>query len=89
MALSIKNESTDQLVRRYAKVRKTTCTKAVHLAVSDALRREGHTIDDDEEQRVAEFLDFVHTLQVDVAAAPTLDNRTPDDILYDADGLPH
>lgn len=89
MALSIKNERTDNIVRRYAKIHNTSCTQAIHIAVADAMRREGHAVDEGEERQVEDFLTLVHKLQVEVAAAPMLDERTPDEILYDDDGLPH
>jgi antitoxin VapB len=86
MALSIKDESTDRLVRRYARLHGTSYTKAINRAVADALRREGQPVNDDEEEE--DFLTFVHRLQARVAKHPIIDPRDPDDILYDENGLP-
>jgi antitoxin VapB len=86
MALSIKDESTDRLVRRYARLHGTSYTKAINRAVADALRREGQPVNDDEEEE--DFLTFVHRLQARVAKYPIIDPRDPDDILYDENGLP-
>lgn len=57
------------------------------MAVGDALKREGHVVDT-REPRVDEYLAFLGDLQRRIAAAPTLDPRHPDEILYDEDGLP-
>lgn len=89
MALSIKDEQTDRLVRRYARLRGTSFTGAIRLAVSDALRREGEPVEEDErERRARAFRERVREIQERVAALPTLDPRHPDEILYDEDGLP-
>lgn len=89
MALSIKDERADRLVRRYAKLHNTTYTGAIIQTFSEALRREGIAEDEASEEKLKDFLAFVHKLQAEVAAAPILDDRTPDEILYDEDGLPH
>lgn len=89
MALSIKDAETDRLVRRYAALRRTSFTDAIRLAVGDAIRREGHAIEDDvAERRRLEFIARVRKLQAEVAAAPALDDRNHAEILYDEDGLP-
>lgn len=88
MALSIKDERADRLVRRYAKLHNTTYTGAIIQTFSEALRREGVAEDEASEEKLKDFLAFVHDLQARVAALPVLDPRDPDDILYDDDGLP-
>ena len=87
MALSIKDESTDRLVRRYARLHGTSYTKAINRAVSDALRREGQPVSDDGVDD--DFLTFIQKLQHRVAKHPILDERSPDEIIgYDEHGLP-
>jgi antitoxin VapB len=89
MALSIKDEDTDRLVRRYARIHRTSYTRAINMAVAEALKREGHAEDSEERDRKARlFLAEVRKIQERVAALPMLDPRDPDEILYDADGLP-
>lgn len=82
MALSIKDEATDQLVRRYAALRKTNFTEAIRIAVGDALRRESGSEDEaDRRRRLREIQDRV--------AAWPRDPRTDDEIMgYDEHGLP-
>lgn len=82
MALSIKDVATDQLVRRYAALRKTSFTDAVRIAVGEALRREGREQDEDDRWR------RLREIQDRVAAWPS-DPRSDDEILgYDEHGLP-
>ncbi len=89
MALSIKDEETDRLVRRYARAKGVSYTAAIRLAVSDALRRSGETIaDPDAEQRLAAYRAVAREVRQTYTAMPTLDPRDPDAILYDKDGLP-
>ena len=89
MALSIKDESTDRLVRRYAKLHRTSFTGAIKMAVGDALKREGQDVDETDRERVArEFKAAVAAMQERVAKLPILDARTPDEMLYDEDGIP-
>lgn len=89
MALSIKDESTDRLVRRYAKLHRTSFTGAIKMAVGDALKREGQDVDETDRERVArEFKAVIKEVQERVAKLPVLDPRTPDEMLYDEDGIP-
>jgi len=89
MALSIKDEETDRLVRRYARLHDTSYTGAIKRAVSDALKREGQPVEETERERIARaFRDRVREAQQAYAALPTLDPRDLDEILYDEDGLP-
>ncbi len=89
MALSIKDEETDRLVRRYARAKGVSYTAAIKLAVSDALRRSGEpVVDPDAEQRLAEYRSVAREVRQAYVAMPTLDPRDPDTILFDKDGLP-
>ena len=89
MALSIKDDATDQLVRRYAMLHRTSFTGAIKLALTEALRREGHPTEESDAERVArEFGQRVREIRSRYNALPTLDPRSPDEILYDEDGLP-
>lgn len=89
MALSIKDESTDRLVRRYAKLHRTSFTGAIKMAVGDALKREGQDVEETDRERVArEFKAVIKEVQERVAKLPVLDPRTPDEMLYDEDGIP-
>ncbi len=54
MALSIKDEQTVHLVRRYAELHRTTYAGAIRKAVAEALKLEGHDIEEpDREQPFA------------------------------------
>ncbi len=86
MALSIKDDRTDRMVRQYARLHHTSYTAAIRRAVGEALEREGHPIA--VEEKLEDFRAFVRGLQVQIAAAPTLDSRPIDEMLYDEDGLP-
>ncbi|SFK33202.1 hypothetical protein SAMN03159338_3907 [Sphingomonas sp. NFR04] len=89
MALSIKDEETDRLVRRYARAKGVSYTAAIKLAVSEAMRRSGDSVaDPDVEQRLADYRSVAREVRQAYAAMPTLDPRDADAILYDEDGLP-
>ncbi len=84
MALSIKDEETDRLVRRLARARKTSFTGAIRLAVSNELARGGPTPDERER-----FLQAVREAQEIVRRSPIDWSRSEDDILgYDENGIP-
>lgn len=89
MALSIKDEGTDRLVRRYARLHRTSFTGAIRMAVGEALKREGHAVEETERERIArEFKAAVAEMHERVAKLPILDDRTPEEMLYDEDGIP-
>ncbi|KTF67231.1 type II toxin-antitoxin system VapB family antitoxin [Sphingomonas sp. HT-1] len=89
MALSIKDEETDRLVRRYARAKGVSYTTAIRMAVTEALRRSGEPVTDpDAEQRLTVYRSVVNEVRQAYAALPTLDMRDPDAILYDKNGLP-
>jgi antitoxin VapB len=92
MATQIKDPETDRLVKRYAKLHRTSPEQAVRRAVGDALLREGHPLEErtpEERERIkADFIATVREIQARVRELPVLDPRHPDDILYDEDGIP-
>lgn len=89
MALSIKDEETDRLVRRLARAKRTSFTGAIRLAVSNELRRSGI---DDGIKRNEEFIKAVREAQAMFRAMPVdpeLAALTEDEILgYDENGIP-
>lgn len=84
MALSIKDPETDALVRKLARMRRTSFTGAIRLAVSNELAKEERPVKDVEKIRAS-----VAEIQRLFASLPVLDDRTPDEIIgYDDNGLP-
>ena len=81
MALSIKNLEAEQLARELARERGTTVTRAVILALEDALRRARG-------RRVAPSMrDAILEISDRCAALPDRDARTAEEILgYDERG---
>lgn len=80
MALSIKDEETDQLVRRYARAKGVSYTMAIRMAVRDAMDRDRSSAET--------FADRLRRAQT-VAAREPRNDRSADDILgYDEHGLP-
>lgn len=83
MALSIKDEDTDRLVRRYAQLKKMSYTRAIRVAITDALDREGALPEGES------FTEVVRRIQDRFAAVPRISTLTPDEIIgYDEYGLP-
>ena len=83
MALNIKDVRTDRLARELAKLTGQSITEAVAEALEEKLRaerrRRGKKINRDEVMRLVR----------EIASAPVLDPRTPEEILgYDESGLP-
>ena len=84
MALSIKDPETDALVRKLARLRRTSFTGAIRLAVNNELAK-----DEKPKKDVARIRASVAEIQARWAAAPDLDPRSADEILgYDDNGLP-
>lgn len=80
MALSIKDEETDRLVRRYARAKGVSYTTAIRMAVREAMDRYRTSADS--------FTDRLKRAQA-VAAGEPRNDRSADDILgYDEHGLP-
>jgi antitoxin VapB len=89
MALSIKDEQTDRLVRQYARLHGTNYTHAVKLAVTNALRHEGHIPGESEREQIKrEFIQAMRAIRAEAAKLPILDRRPHGEILYDEDGMP-
>lgn len=89
MALSIKDEETDALVRRLAAARKLSFTGAIKLAVSNELSREDRTSKRSKAE-IDRIRADVRRIQAEVAALPELMTEAEaDSWMYDANGLPH
>jgi antitoxin VapB len=83
MALSIKDEETDRLVRLLAGATGETITEAVANAVRERLDRVSGT------RRSIDLVKEISSITARCSALPVLDDRAPDEILgYDAHGLP-
>lgn len=86
MALSIKDEETDALVRQLARKRNLSYTAAIKLAVSNELAKASPVREKDRE----EILAAIREIQDRVAERGGLPTRKDiDDWLYDENGLPH
>jgi antitoxin VapB len=79
MALSIKDEETDRLVRRLARIKKTSFTGAIRLAVGNEIARSGE----------GDFRKAVNEAQAWFRANRLENPPSEDDILgYDENGIP-
>lgn len=84
MALSIKDEETDHLVRKLAQQAGLSYTAAIRLAVRNELDKRSPPARNPDRIRQA-----VRALQEEIRNLPVLDPRTPDEIIgYDEHGLP-
>lgn len=86
MALNIKDEETDALVRELAVRRNLSFTGAIKLAVSNELQREERDREDAFDARMAAIRD----IQLRVAQLP--ERMTAEEVeawMYDENGLPH
>lgn len=82
MSLNIKNEETHRRVRELALLAGETMTQAVDRAVTERLDRLARA--SNRTQRVDRLLQIGR----ECAALPVLDERSPEDMLYDERGLP-
>ena len=83
MGINIKHDEYERAIRELAASRGVSLTDAIGMAVCNELRR------DREAERKTDFMTRVRQAQAIFAAAPMLDDRTPDEILgYDEHGLP-
>ncbi len=82
MSLNIKNETTHRHARELARLSGESMTQAVDRAITERLERLRRTRN---KNALAE-----HILEIgrECAALPLLDDRSPEEMLYDADGLP-
>jgi antitoxin VapB len=86
MALSIKDEETDRLVRKLAQIKRLSYTQTIRLAVSNELQR-SETRDPAEK---AELMKAIAEIQARVAALPSrMTAEEVDAWMYDENGLPH
>ena len=86
MALSIRNEKAESLVRTLAKHSGLSMTDAITIAVEEKLARDGQL-------REAEILSrraAIREIQERVAKLPVINPEVnADDWMYDENGLPH
>ena len=83
MALNIKDDAADRLVRELAAETGESITTAVAVAARERLERLRGAVP--REQRIARMREIA----LQSAALPVLDDRSPDEILgYGPDGLP-
>jgi antitoxin VapB len=81
MALNIKDAETDELARELADLRGTSITEAVKGALKKSVA---------DERRLRGKASFEELMEIArrCAALPVLDDRSPDEMLYDEYGLP-
>lgn len=79
MALSIKNERADELARELARLTGKSITEAIVLALEGEVKRRRNKTD---------IGAALKALSEELAKYPVLDDRDPDEILYDEHGLP-
>ena len=82
MSLNIKNEQTHRRARKLADLMGETMTEAVDRAVTERLERASRIRN--RGRRVERLLQIGR----ECAALPVLDERSPEDMLYDERGLP-
>jgi antitoxin VapB len=80
VALHIENPELERLVRELAEATGEPIDEAMRGAVRARLQQA---------RDEAAFLDRIHALQAKVRELPVYDDRSPDEMLYDHDGLPH
>jgi antitoxin VapB len=84
MALSIKDEETDRLVRKLARQAGLSYTAAIRVAVKNELTKRRPP-----KRNPGRIREAVRALQEEIRNLPLIDPRTPDEILgYDEYGLP-
>ena len=85
MALSIKDPETDALVRKLAKLRRTSFTGAIRLAVNNELARDERPVKDAAKLQAA-------TAEIQARWASLPDAMSAEEVdawMYDENGLPH
>jgi hypothetical protein len=85
MALSIKNREVEANARELAALTGKPITRAVNDAIVHGIKREKAAVKTLPEDQ---FMAAIREIQARVAKLPRLDNRHPDEILYDDYGLP-
>jgi antitoxin VapB len=85
MALNIKNSATVALAEELARRQGVSKTAAIHQALSERLRRLGHS-DQVEEEKLADL----RAIRNRIARMPAHDSRDDEEIIgFDAHGLPN
>lgn len=85
MAFSIRNARVEEKARAYAAETGTTLTGALERALDQAMAGD----EAQREQDFAEWYKGIQAIQAEVARLPVLDPRSPEEIVYDEDGIPH
>jgi antitoxin VapB len=86
MALSIKDEETDRLVRKLAGIKRLSYTQTIRLAVANELKR----TEVRSPAEKAELLKAIAEIQARVASRPSrMTAEEVDAWMYDENGLPH
>lgn len=83
MALNIRNHETERLATELAALTGETKTRAVTEALKERLDRETRR-----KRSTAAIVARLTEIGKHCAALPVLDDRSPDEMLYDEDGLP-
>ena len=86
MAFSIRNSRVEEKARAYAAETGETLTGALERALDVAMAQNASAARDAARDGRWERIEEI---QRSFAALPVLDPRSPDDILYDGDGMPH
>lgn len=82
--INIKNEHTYALAQELSRLTGENLTQAITSAVEERLEK----LRAREKSKRAGLADKLLALGQECAALPTLDERDPDEILYDENGLP-
>jgi antitoxin VapB len=82
MSMNIKNEDTHRRARELARLSGETLTGAVDRAIAERLNRMR------KRHNRRAFVDRMLKIGRECAALPVLDRRTPEDMLYDKNGIP-
>ena len=82
MSLNIKNEETHRRAKKLARLAGETMTQAVDRAIAERLERVMRI------QNKARLVERLLQIGHECAALPVLDDRSPEDMLYDERGLP-
>lgn len=86
MPLYIKNTETDRLARELARRTGETVTEAVTQALRERLAKADDYVPRDLSPE--ERMEVLREIQERISKLPVLDDRDPDDILYDEGGAP-
>ena len=82
MSLNIKNEETHRRAKKLARLAGETMTQAVDRAIAERLERVMRI------RNKARLVERLLQIGHECAALPVLDDRSPEEMLYDERGLP-